>query len=251
MASKCSTIPSRGRAHRARERKHITAEKALYSIGRTGATRSSGSSARVSAQTIVAGLMVNATIRLPWSTSTRSATSSVFPAWRLLPWNKAALRPATPLASPPPRVRTCSLTAFTPFPKCRWSGKNEQELTEEEVPYEIGKASYREIARGQIVGDTTGMLKIMFHPENRRLLGVHIIGEGASELVHIGQVVLTYGGTIDYFINTVFNYPTLAECYKTAAFDGVNRLGDATGTANAGAAIPSAASRSKPPSDPC
>ena len=71
----------------------------------------------------------------------------------------------------------------------------------------------------------TGLLKLIFHPETRELLGVHIIGEGASELIHIGQAVLAFGGTIDYFVNTVFNYPTLAECYKTAAFDGINRLG--------------------------
>ena len=89
----------------------------------------------------------------------------------------------------------------------------------------MGKARYREIARGQIIGDTTGLLKLLFHLETRKLLGVHIIGEGASELVHIGQAVLAFGGTIDYFLNTVFNYPTLAECYKTAAFDGINRIG--------------------------
>ena len=89
----------------------------------------------------------------------------------------------------------------------------------------MGKARYREIARGQIIGDTTGLLKLLFHLDTRKLLGVHIIGEGASELVHIGQAVLAFGGTVDYFVNTVFNYPTLAECYKTAAFDGINRLG--------------------------
>ena len=88
----------------------------------------------------------------------------------------------------------------------------------------MGKASYREIARGQIIGDSIGMLKILFHRETRELLGVHIIGESASELIHIGQAVMSLGGKIDYFVNTVFNYPTLAECYKNAAFDGVNRL---------------------------
>ena len=93
------------------------------------------------------------------------------------------------------------------------------------MPYEVGRAHYREIARGQILGDRTGLLKLIFHPESRRLLGVHIIGDEAAELVHIGQAVLGLGGTIDYFVDTVFNYPTLAECYKTAAFDGINRLG--------------------------
>jgi NAD(P) transhydrogenase len=89
----------------------------------------------------------------------------------------------------------------------------------------VGKARYREIARGQIIGDSIGLLKLIFHQQTRDLLGVHIIGEGASELVHIGQAVLTFKGKIDYFVNTVFNYPTLAECYKTAAFDGINRVG--------------------------
>ena len=87
------------------------------------------------------------------------------------------------------------------IPEISTVGRNEEELTADGVPYEIGKANYKEIARGQI------------------------IGEGASELVHIGQAVLAHGGSIDYFVNTVFNYPTLAECYKTAAFDGINRLG--------------------------
>jgi NAD(P) transhydrogenase len=110
------------------------------------------------------------------------------------------------------------------IPEISYVGKNEEELTEANVPYEMGKASYREIARGQIIGDSIGMLKLLFHRETRELLGVHIIGESASELIHIGQAVLTFGGKIDYFVNTVFNFPTLAECYKNAAFDGVNRL---------------------------
>jgi NAD(P) transhydrogenase len=93
------------------------------------------------------------------------------------------------------------------------------------VHYEVGKARYSEIARGKIIGDSTGLLKILFDADTRKLLGVHIIGEGSSELVHIGQAVLSFDGKIDYFINTVFNYPTLAECYKNAAFDGINRLG--------------------------
>ncbi len=104
-------------------------------------------------------------------------------------------------------------------------GKTEEELTQDGVPYEVGRAVYREIARGQIIGDLTGLLKIMFRTDTRELLGVHIIGEGSSELVHIGQAVLSFGGKVDYFVNTVFNYPTLAECYKKAAFDGINRMG--------------------------
>ena len=110
------------------------------------------------------------------------------------------------------------------IPEISFIGRTEEQLTDEDVPYEVGLAYYREIARGQIRGDTTGRLKIVFHRETRALLGIHIIGEGAAELIHIGQVVLTLGGTVDYFVDTVFNYPTLAECYKAAAFNGLNKL---------------------------
>ena len=110
------------------------------------------------------------------------------------------------------------------IPEISFTGKTEEQLTDEDVPYEVGVAYYREIARGQIRGDTTGRLKIIFHRETKKVLGVHIIGEGASELLHIGQAVMIFGGTVDYFVDTVFNYPTLAECYKAAAFNGLNKL---------------------------
>ena len=110
------------------------------------------------------------------------------------------------------------------IPEISFVGKTEEQLTDEDVPYEVGLAYYREIARGQIRGDTTGRLKLIFHRDTKEILGVHIIGEGASELLHIGQAVLILKGTIDYFIDTVFNYPTLAECYKAAAFNGLNKL---------------------------
>ncbi len=110
------------------------------------------------------------------------------------------------------------------IPEISFVGKTEEQLTEEDVPYEVGLAYYREIARGQIRGDTTGRLKLIFNRETQELLGVHIIGEGASELLHIGQAVIKLKGTMDYFINTVFNYPTLAECYKAAAFNGLNKI---------------------------
>jgi NAD(P) transhydrogenase len=110
------------------------------------------------------------------------------------------------------------------IPEISFIGKTEEQLTEEDVPYEVGVAYYREIARGQIRGDTTGRLKLIFHRMTHTILGVHIIGEGASELLHIGQAVMALGGKLDYFIDTVFNYPTLAECYKVAAFNGLNRV---------------------------
>jgi NAD(P) transhydrogenase len=110
------------------------------------------------------------------------------------------------------------------IPQISFIGKTEEQLTESDVPYEVGVAYYREIARGQISGHTDGRLKLLFHRETLELLGVHIFGEDAAELLHIGQAVLLLKGKITYFINTVFNYPTLAECYKAAAFNGLNRL---------------------------
>jgi NAD(P) transhydrogenase len=110
------------------------------------------------------------------------------------------------------------------IPEISMVGKSEEELTAEGIPYEVGKALYREIARGQILGDSTGMLKLLFNIDTHALLGVHILGEGATELVHVGQAVLHFGGTVDYFADAVFNYPTLAEAYKVAALDGLNRL---------------------------
>jgi NAD(P) transhydrogenase len=126
-------------------------------------------------------------------------------------------------------LSTKSNPSFYPYgiytiPEISFIGKTEEQLTDEDVPYEVGMAYYREVARGQIRGDTTGRLKLIFHRDTRKILGVHIIGEGASELVHIGQAVMILDGTVDYFVDTVFNYPTLAECYKTAAFNGLGRL---------------------------
>src|ERR1700719_1891738 len=110
------------------------------------------------------------------------------------------------------------------IPQISFIGKTEEQLTDSDVPYEVGVAYYREIARGQISGHVDGRLKLLSHRETLELLGVHIFGEDAAELLHIGQAVLLLKGKITYFKNTVFNYPTLAECYKTAAFNGLNRL---------------------------
>jgi NAD(P) transhydrogenase len=110
------------------------------------------------------------------------------------------------------------------IPEISMIGATEEELTKQKVPYEVGVARYAEIARGQILGDESGLFKMIFHRETRRLLGVHCIGTQATELVHIGQAVLTLGGGLDYFLETVFNYPTLAECYKVAAYNAANRM---------------------------
>jgi NAD(P) transhydrogenase len=103
-------------------------------------------------------------------------------------------------------------------------GMTEQDLTEKKIPYEVGAARLQETARGQIMGLAGGLLKILFGLGDGKILGVHIIGEGAAELIHIGQASLVLGGTLDYYLENVFNYPTLAEAYKIAALDAWNRL---------------------------
>jgi NAD(P) transhydrogenase len=110
------------------------------------------------------------------------------------------------------------------IPEISMVGWTEERLTQEQVPFESGVAYYREIARGQLLNDEIGMLKLLIHPDSHAILGVHIIGTGATELVHIGQCAIAFKATAEYFINAVFNYPTLAECYKVAAMNGLNKI---------------------------
>jgi NAD(P) transhydrogenase len=110
------------------------------------------------------------------------------------------------------------------IPEISMVGGTEEQLTAEKIPYEVGISRYAELAKGQMLGDDQGFLKLLFDPHSLKLLGVHIIGERAAEIVHIGQAILAMGGTIEYFRDTVFNYPTLAEAYKVAALDGLNKL---------------------------
>ena len=126
-------------------------------------------------------------------------------------------------------IKTHSIPDLFPYgiyaiPEISMVGKTEEQLTEEGVPYEAGVANYKELARGQLLGDEQGMLKLLIHQENRSLLGVHAIGSGATELIHIGQTAMALGGKADFFVNNVFNYPTLAEAYKVAAMNGMNKL---------------------------
>jgi NAD(P) transhydrogenase len=110
------------------------------------------------------------------------------------------------------------------IPEISFVGKTEAELTEACVPFEVGVSRYRELARGQIVGDSYGVLKLLVSPVDRKLLGVHVFGTQATELIHIGQAVMGCGGTIDYLVDAVFNYPTLSEAYKVAALDTTNKM---------------------------
>jgi len=114
------------------------------------------------------------------------------------------------------------------IPEISFVGRTEDQLTEACVPFEVGVSRYRELARGQIVGDSYGVLKLLVSPDDRKLLGVHVFGTGATELIHIGQAVMGCGGTIDYLVDAVFNYPTLAESYKVAALDATNKMRQVT-----------------------
>jgi len=204
--------------------KEIVAEKALYSIGRTGATSKLNLEA--------AGLKADDRGRLKVNDHYQSEVPHIYAAGDVIGFPSLAstsLEQGRLAACHAFGVEAKSTPELFPYgiytiPEISYVGKNEEELTAANVPYEMGRASYREIARGQIIGDNIGMLKILFHLETREILGVHIIGESASELIHIGQAVMSLGGKVDYFVNTVFNYPTLAECYKNAAFNGVNKL---------------------------
>ena len=204
--------------------KEIVAEKALYSIGRTGAT------ARLNLE--AAGLKADERGRLKVNGNYQTAVPHIYAAGDVIGFPSLAstsLEQGRLAACHAFGIEARSTPALFPYgiytiPEISYVGKNEEELTQASVPYEMGKASYREIARGQIIGDNLGMLKILFRRETHEVLGVHIIGESATELIHIGQAVMSLGGTVEYFVNTVFNYPTLAECYKNAAFDGINRM---------------------------
>jgi NAD(P) transhydrogenase len=125
-----------------------------------------------------------------------------------------------------PSIMSANLIPYGIYtiPEISMVGHTEEQLTLQKIPYEVGLARYAELAKGQMLGDEQGLLKLLFDPDSLKLLGVHVIGDRAAEIVHIGQAVLTMGGTIEYFRDTVFNYPTLAEAYKVAALDGLNKL---------------------------
>ncbi|BBZ75375.1 putative soluble pyridine nucleotide transhydrogenase [Mycolicibacterium anyangense] len=124
---------------------------------------------------------------------------------------------------------TAGMTALQPIgiysiPEVSYVGATEVELTKDSIPYEVGVSRYRELARGQIAGDSYGMLKLLVSTEDLKLLGVHIFGTNATEMVHIGQAVMGCGGTVEYLVDAVFNYPTFSEAYKVAALDVMNKM---------------------------
>jgi NAD(P) transhydrogenase len=204
--------------------KRIVSDAVVFSAGRVGATQALNLGA--------AGLEADERGRLKVDETFRTAAPHIFAAGDVIGYPSLAATsseqgrlaachafgiPAGPMAQHFP-------IGIYAIPEISMVGRTEHDLTREKVPYESGVARYREIARGQILGDDSGFFKMLFHRDGRRLLGVHTIGSGATELIHIGQAVLGLGGGLDYFLQTVFNYPTLAECYKVAALDAANKL---------------------------
>ncbi len=204
--------------------KRLLSDLVLYSIGRLGATETLNLK--------VVGLEVDERGRLQVDEQFQTTVHHIYAAGDVIGYPSLA-------ATSSEQGRLAACYAFDhpthpmvdhfpigiySIPELSMVGKTEQELTQNKVPYETGLARYREIARGAIMGDHTGLLKMLFHRDDHRLLGVHAIGTGATELIHVGQAVMGLGGGLDYFIKTIFNYPTLAECYKVAAFDAYNKL---------------------------
>jgi NAD(P) transhydrogenase len=204
--------------------KRIPAEVVLYAAGRQGETGD--------LDLRIAGLDANERGYIEVGPDFRTAVDHIYAAGDVIGWPSLAatsmeqgrLAAAHALDQP-----THSMSELLPFgiytiPEISYVGRNEEELTEAACPYEVGISRYRELARGQILGDSYGMLKLLVSLEDRTLLGVHVLGTNATELVHIGQAVMGNGGTVDYLVDAVFNYPTLAESYKVAALDAMNKL---------------------------
>lgn len=204
--------------------KRIVSDLVLFSVGRVGATD------RLNLP--VAGLVADDRGRLKVDPQFRTAVPHIFAAGDVIGYPSLAATSAEQgrlAACHMFDVKANSMAAHFPIgiyaiPEVSMVGAPEHVLTEKKTPYETGVARYREIARGQILGDETGLVKLLFHREDRRLLGAHAIGTSATELIHIGQAVLGLNGGLDYFLTTVFNYPTLAECYKVAALNALNKL---------------------------
>ena len=203
----------------------VTTEMLLFAAGRVGATEALNLPA--------AGISVDHRGRIGVTPATlQTSVPHIYAAGDVIGFpslastsmeqGRVAACHAFGLAPPPP-------PEFFPYgiysvPEISTVGMNEEEVRKREIPYECGIARFRETSRGHIMGLNSGMMKMLFSRKTRRLLGVHIVGEGATELIHIGQAVLNLKGTIDYFIENTFNYPTLAEAYKIAALDAWNRM---------------------------
>ncbi len=204
--------------------KRIPAETVMYSAGRQGMTEA--------LQLGNAGLSADDRGRITVDSSYRSSAEHIyavgdvigFPALASTSMDQGRLAAYHAFGEPARELRELQPIGIYTIPEISFCGRTEAELTEEAVPYEVGLARYRELARGAIVGDSYGMLKLIVSTEDRTLLGVHVFGTNATDLVHIGQAIMGCGGTVDYLVDTVLNYPTLSEAYKVAALDVSNKI---------------------------
>jgi NAD(P) transhydrogenase len=207
-----------------RSGKKIPADTVLYSAGRQGATDELKLEA--------AGLSADTRGRITVDEFFRTQVPHIyavgdvigFPALAATSMEQGRLAAHHACGEPVHQASMLQPIGIYSIPEISFIGKTEDQLTEACVPFEVGVSRYRELARGQIIGDSYGVLKLLVSPEDRTLLGVHVFGTGATELVHIGQAVMGCGGTIDYLVDAVFNYPTLAESYKVAALDATNKM---------------------------
>jgi NAD(P) transhydrogenase len=202
----------------------VTGEMLLYTMGRIGNTEALNLSAIGLATDQQGQLAVNAQYQtvIPHIYATGDVIG--FPALAATAMEQGRLAACHAFHVSEARGTKVIPYGIYSIPEVSMVGSTEAELAAADIPHATGRAFFREMARGHISGDLHGLLKVIFHRETHTLLGVHIVGSGATELIHIGQSVLTYGGTVEYFVHNVFNYPTMAECYRTAALDGLNRL---------------------------
>ncbi len=219
----CDGPPRQGRIE-LESGKHIVTDLILYSVGRQGATRD------LNLQAV--GLEADQRGRLQVDDNFCTTVEHIYAAGDVIGFPSLAATSAEQgrrAARHMFGVESKPMPSHFPIgiysiPEISMVGATEEELTEQKIPYEVGMARYREIARGHIMGDQNGLLKLIFHRDQGNLLGVHAIGNSATELIHVGQAVLRLGGGLDYFLETVFNYPTFAECYKVAALNAANKL---------------------------
>lgn len=204
--------------------KRIPAETVMYSAGRQGVTESLDLAA--------AGLEADKRGRITVDEHYRTSVEHIyavgdvigFPALASTSMDQGRLAAYHAFGEPTRSMQALQPIGIYSIPEVSYVGRTEVELTADSVPYEVGTSRYRELARGQITGDSYGMLKLLVSTVDRTILGVHIFGTAATDLVHIGQAVMGCGGTVDYLVDTVFNYPTLSEAYKVAALDATNKI---------------------------
>ena len=208
--------------------KRIPAETVLYSAGRQGATDELNLEA--------AGLTADKRGRITVDEFFRTTAAHIyavgdvigFPALAATSMEQGRLAAHHALGEPVHTAHMLQPIGIYSLPEISFIGRTEDQLTAECVPFEVGVSRYRELARGQIVGDSYGVLKLLVSSVDRKLLGVHVFGTQATELIHIGQAVMGCDGTVDYLVDAVFNYPTLSESYKVAALDATNKMRQVT-----------------------